>query len=210
MRRYHNFVMRNRPGERCFLTERQFLRYAADFEDDTMTNRRSMIYAKFEVFEEQFAHCYFMLHERFIANPPLAKFWAETAMDELQHYSILRFCRERGMMAEADVDFRTIERVEELLETVKGIVSHPEVSIDEAFYASLLMESSELDESYEQLIRTLAKDHRLWYDAIRARLRSHHDRVADGAGRYCRDRTFAEAFRMLGKAEREAQRGRRM
>ena len=42
-------------------------------EEDTMTNRRSMIYAKFEVFEEQLAHCYFMLHERFIANPPLAK-----------------------------------------------------------------------------------------------------------------------------------------
>src|SRR2546427_6197231 len=57
-------------------------------EEDTMTNRRSMIYAKFEVFEEQLAHCYFMLHERFIANPPLAKFWAETAMDELQKHRI--------------------------------------------------------------------------------------------------------------------------
>src|SRR3989442_3511372 len=63
-------------------------------EEDTMTNRRSMIYAKFEVFEEQLAHCYFMLHERFIANPPLAKFWAETAMDELQKHRI-HCCRYR-------------------------------------------------------------------------------------------------------------------
>src|SRR5438094_8688015 len=104
-----------------------------------MINRRSMIYAKFEVFEEQLAHCYFMLHERFIANPPLATFWAETAMDELQHYSILRFCRERGVMAEADVDFRTIERVEELLETVKGIVSDPGASITAACSESRLL-----------------------------------------------------------------------
>src|SRR2546427_13090919 len=102
-------------------------------EEDTMTNRRSMIYAKFEVFEEQLAHCYFMLHVRFIANPPLAKFWAETAMDELQHYSILRFCRERRMIAEADVDLRTIERVEDLIVIRMGIVSDHEVSVNEGF-----------------------------------------------------------------------------
>ncbi len=199
MRRYNNFVMRNRPGERCFLTERQFLRYAADFEEDTMTNCRSMIYAKFEVFEEQLAHCYFMLHERFIANPPLGKFWAETALDELQHHSILRFCRERGMMAEADVDFRTIGRVEELLETVKGIVSDPEVSINEAFYASLLMESSELEDIYEKLTAVLARDHRLLYDAILTSFRAHHAALAGAAEEFCSDRGIAEAFRNLGR-----------
>ena len=57
------------------------------------------IYAKFEGFEEELAHCYFLLQGRFIANPPLARFWIDAAMDELQHCSILRFCRERGLMS---------------------------------------------------------------------------------------------------------------
>ena len=166
------------------------------------------IYARFEAFEEQLAHCYFLLHERFIANPPLAKFWAESAMEELEHFSILRFCREKGLMSEVELDVETADLIEDLLETTKGILSDPEVGIDEAFYASLLMESSELDEIYEKLIRTLAKDHRLLYDAIRASLRSHHDRFADGAELYCGDASFAEAFRMLGMAERRAQAGR--
>src|SRR5256712_14000525 len=102
-------------------------------EEDTMTNRRSMIYAKFEVFEEQLAHCYFMLHERFIGNPPLSKFWAEAAMDELQRFSILRFCREKGLMADVDLG-PTAEHVEDLMERVKGIAADPEITIDEAFY----------------------------------------------------------------------------
>jgi hypothetical protein len=168
------------------------------------------IYERFEAFEEQVAHCYFLLHERFIANPPLAKFWADSAMEELDHFSLLRFCREKNLMSDIDLDGGAVDHIEQLLETVKGIVSHPKVTIDEAFFASLLMESSELDESYEKLIGTLAKDHRLLYDAIRASLRSHHDRFADGAELYCGDRAFADAFRMLGKSEREAQRERSM
>jgi hypothetical protein len=168
------------------------------------------IYARFEGFEEQLAHCYFLLHERFIANPQLARFWAESAMEELEHFSMLRFCREKGLMSEIELDVEVADHVEQLLETTKGIVSDPEVSIDEAFYASLLMESSELDEIYEKLIRTLAKDHHLLYDAIRASLRSHHDRFADGAELYCGDASFAEAFRMLGRSERQAQCGRSM
>ena len=169
------------------------------------------IYERVEGFEEQVAHCYLLLHERFTANPPLAKFWADSAMEELEHFSLLRFCREKNLMSDIDLDGEVgeaVDHVEQLLETVKGIVSHPKVSVDEAFYASLLVESSELDEIYEKLIRTLAKDHRLLYDAIRASVRAHHDRFADGAELYCGDRTYAEAFRMLGKSEREAQRER--
>src|SRR5688572_8402284 len=98
MRRHNDLGIRSGFQERTFMTERQFLRFAQCLEEDNMT-KRQMIYAKFEGFEEQLAHCYFVLHERFIANPPLAKFWANTAMEELQHSSILRFCRERGLMA---------------------------------------------------------------------------------------------------------------
>jgi hypothetical protein len=178
------------------LTERQFFRMATGFQEDTMTKQETL-YAKFEGFEEQIAHCYFMLHERFIANPPLARFWAEAAMDELQHCSILRFCRERKLMPDVNLDPKVAEHVEQLLATVKGLAADPEVSIEEAFYASLLMESSELDETYEKLTAGLAKDHPLLYEAIHSSLRSHHGAFADAAEQFSLDRGFAEAFKNL-------------
>ena len=51
--------------------------------------KRGVIYAKFEAFGEQLAHCYFLLQERFIAEPVLSRFWAEAALEELQHHSML-------------------------------------------------------------------------------------------------------------------------
>ena len=165
-------------------------------------SRTQTLYARFEVFEEQLAHCYFLLHERFIANPPVAKFWADSAMEELEHLSMLRFCREKGLMEEVEVDVDTVCHIEQLLDMTKSIVKEPDVTIDDAFYASLLMESSEIDEIYEKLIRKLVKDHRLLYDAVVSSLRTHHDRFADGAEAYCGNKTFADAFRMLGRTER--------
>lgn len=161
-----------------------------------MTKRES-IYAKFESFEEQLAHCYFLLHERFITNPPLARFWMDTALDELQHASILRFCRDRGLMGEVSLDVKTAEQVEHLLETVKGLAMDPEVSIEEAFYASLLMEASELEEVYEKLTAALADDHPFLFEAIHAGLRSHHGAFEDAIEKFSGDRGFLEAFRNL-------------
>jgi hypothetical protein len=161
--------------------------------------KRQMTYSKFEAFEEQLAHCYFMLHERFIANPPLAKFWGDTAMEELEHHSILRYCREHDLMTDTDIEPHTTEHIQQLLETTAGIAGDPDVSVPEAFYAALLMESSELEEVYEKLIAVLSKDHRMLYDAIHASLRSHHASFADAAKRFCSDRGFSEAFHNLGR-----------
>jgi hypothetical protein len=191
--------MRHQPREQHSLTERQFLTLADSIEEDTMTKRETL-YAKFEGFEEEIAHCYFLLHERFIANPPLAKFWAEAAMDELQHCSILRFCRERGLMADVNIEPKVAEHVGDLLATVKGLATDPEVSIEEAFYASLLMESSELEETYEKLTSGLAKAHPLLYEAVHASLRSHHGAFADAAEQFSGDTGFAEAFRHLRRS----------
>jgi len=203
MRLDNNLAMRHGDRKHGFLTERQFLRFAGQSREDTMA-KRDATYARFEALEERLAHCYFLLHERFITNPPLAKFWAEAAMEELQHFSILRFCRERGVMAEVDVDLEAANNVEELLDTVKSIVAEPEVSVDEAFYASLLMESSELDEVYEKLSHALAKEHPLLYETIHASLRSHLDSFADGAAEFCSDRGFVEGFRNLARVGRSS------
>jgi len=159
--------------------------------------KRQMIYAKFEAFEEEVAHCYFQMHERFIAHPELSKFWAETAIEELQHHSILRFCREHGLMADVEVDSVRIEHIREIIEIVAGLASDPDVSVDEAFYAALLIESSELEDIYDKLISGLAKDRRMLFDAIQASLRAHHASIAEAAARFCSDRGFAEAFRNL-------------
>ena len=158
------------------------------------------IYAKFEGFEEELAHCYFLLQGRFIANPPLARFWIDAAMDELQHCSILRFCRERGLMSDANIDTKMANHVEELLGVLKGIAADSEVSIDEAFYASLLMESSEMEEAYEKLTAGLAKDHRLLFEAIHASLRAHHNSFAAAVERFSGDRGFIDAFKNLRRS----------
>lgn len=169
---------------------------------------KDAVYARFEGFEEELAHCYFLFHERFIANPPLAKFWAEAAMEEMQHFSILRFCRERKLMADVEIDVMAADHIDELLNLVKDIVNDPNGSPDEAFYAALLVESSEMDDLYEKLTRRLAKDHRILYDAIRANLRLHQDRFADAAELFCKDSGLTTAFRELGKSERRSLEGR--
>ena len=92
------------------------------------------------------------------------------------------------------------QRTVESVETVKGVATDPEVSVDEAFYASLLMESSEIDEVYEKLTGALAKDHPLLFQAIHASLRSHHGAFADAAKKFSSDRGFVGAFTDLGRS----------
>ena len=200
MRRHNNLGNRVRSTEQYSLPERQFRTLTEPLKKDKMATSDA-IYARFEALEERVAHCYFLLHERFIADPPLAKFWADAAVDELQHSSMLRFCREHGVRATIDVAGDAADHAAMLLNTVEGIVSNPTITIDEAFYASLLVESSELDEAYEKLTRPLAADHGLLYEAVRASLRTHHDRFADAAEQFSTDQAYAEAFRAFGKAE---------
>lgn len=157
------------------------------------------VYFKYEGMEEQLAHCYFLLHERFNRDPELARFWADVAMDEAQHYSMLQWCRERGVMSDTLPPATTTTKIEELLETVKAIATDPEVSIEEAFYAALLMESSELDEVYESLMKRLQVEHPYMYQAIQASFRAHHLTFSEGAEKFCKDPGFAEAFRNLGR-----------
>jgi hypothetical protein len=160
------------------------------------------IYTRFEALEEQLAHCYFALQERFIANPPLSKFWAEAAMDELQHASILRYCREHGLMVDdCKMDPDTIEHLNDVFEIVKDILTDPGITVDGAFFASLLMESSELDDIYAKLTRALAKDHWLLYQAIQADLRGHYESFAAGTKEFAEDKSLAEAFRACGNIE---------
>jgi len=162
--------------------------------------QREALYTRYEKFEEELAHCYFLLHERFIADPPLARFWAEAAMDELQHFSVLRFCRERGVMVESEPAAATTRNIEDLLETVKGILSDPAITVEEAFFASLLIESSELEEIYEGLTKGLERDHPLLYQAIHAKLGSHYGGFREGAERFCKDRGFIQAFQNMERA----------
>jgi hypothetical protein len=168
MRGLNNLNGRFRSREQRSLTERQFQALTKDLSEDTMTNPNA-IYAKFEDLEEQLAHCYFTLHERFAADPELAAFWADAAWEQLQHSSILRCCREQCLRADDTVNMNTANHIADLLTAVKRIVLNPRVTADEAFYVSLLMESSELEDAYEKLTRPLARHHRALFEAIHAR-----------------------------------------
>jgi hypothetical protein len=187
-----------------FLTERHFQNVAKDIKEDRMTKVES-VYSTFEAIEEEVAHCYFILQERFITQPRLARFWAEAALDELQHASILRYCREHRLFEAGAADGEMAEGIDDLLDTVKGIVGDPHVTADDAFFAALLIESSELDDVYEKLTRPLAKDHPLLHQAVSANLRSHLDTFADGAAEFTNNRAYVDSFRGLGRGEKRAQ-----
>ena len=160
------------------------------------------LYAKFEALEEEVAHCYFVFHERFLFNSPLAKFWIDAALDEMQHASILRFCREHELFGRVDNASEVAGRVDELLDSIRVTANKAKITIEEAFAAALIVESSELDEAYEKLTRPLVQAHLMLYEAIQSNLRLHHYNFAEAAEQFCRDKSYAEAFTSLARTDR--------
>jgi hypothetical protein len=166
----------------------------------TMTSQD--LYAEFEALEEEVAHCYFVFHERFLSNPPLAKFWVDAALDEMQHASILRFCREHKLFGNVDDAGVVAGKIDELLDALREVVRKPRITVDDAFAAALIVESSEMDEAYEKLTRPLVQAHLILYEAIQSNLRLHHYNFAEAAEQFCRDKTYADAFISLAKTDR--------
>jgi hypothetical protein len=160
------------------------------------------LYAKFEALEEEVAHCYFIFHEQFLFNSPLAKFWLDAALDEMQHASILRFCREHNLFGQIDDVEAVARKIDELLDVLRSTASKSKVSIDEAFAAALIVESSELDEAYSKLTSPLVQAHLMLYEAIQSNLRLHHYNFAEAAEQFCRDKAYANAFTSLASTDR--------
>ena len=160
------------------------------------------LYAKFEALEEEVAHCYFVFHERFLSNPPLAKFWVDAALDEMQHASILRFCREHKLFGNIDDAPAVAGKIDELLDTLRVAVNKRKLTADDAFAAALIVESSELDEAYEKLTRPIVQAHFMLYEAIQSNLRLHHYNFAEAAEQFCEDKTYADAFASLARTDR--------
>jgi hypothetical protein len=158
-------------------------------------------YAQFEALEERVAHCYFLLHERFINNPQLATFFAEAAMDELQHSSLLKFCRERGIMSSLQIDPAAAEKVRKLVDSVSAIAADPRVTVNEAFNVSLMIESSEMDDVFDKLTQPLNRDHPFLYEAIQSSLRLHHLKFDEAAKRFLGDHARIEDLQQLGTAK---------
>jgi hypothetical protein len=161
--------------------------------------REVELYNKIEGYENQLGHVYIRFHERFKNYPAVAKFWSEAALEEMQHGGILRFCREHGSFTAEEIENLTCEHIAELLETVSSVADKSDLTVNEAFYASLLMEASELDEVYSKLTRGLLPNHPLLYESIKANMLSHHARFADAADRFLADPAFVTAFRNLAQ-----------
>jgi hypothetical protein len=161
------------------------------------------LYTQYETFERNLARVYMDLHERFLRNEELAHFWQEMAQEELRHASVLRLCREQGCFTPDRIDPSAAERIESLVRTVRSVANSPDLTISEAFYASLLVEASELDDVYSHLIRGLLPESRDAYDAISEHLEMHHEKFAAAAEKFVRDPAFVAAFRNLAKRHAE-------
>jgi hypothetical protein len=157
-------------------------------------------YIRFEDIEAQVAHCYFLFHERFLRNPRLSQFWLEMALQELQHSAMLHFCREHGCMAEAEINVNASRKAEQLLDVIKGVATDPDVSMDEALYASLLVESSELEDVYEKLTTALKDHNEPLYKAIHKNLQAHQDTFAEAAAKFASRPALVRAFKLLRSA----------
>src|SRR5438034_5461135 len=101
-----------------------------------MSNKLEL-YTRIEGYEHQLAHVYIGFSGRFKDRPAIAKFWSEVALEEMQHGSILRFCREHGHLSGNFIEELTCEHIENLLETVASVARKPDLTVAEAFYASL-------------------------------------------------------------------------
>ena len=154
-------------------------------------------YSRFEAIEAQIAHCYFLFHERFIHNPRFSQFWLEMALQELRHSAMLHFCREHAYLAETDINVNAARKAEQLLDVIKGVATDPDVSIDEALYASLLVESSELEDVYEKLTAALKDHNELLYSAIHKGLQAHQDTFAEAAAEFASRPALVRAFKLL-------------
>jgi hypothetical protein len=159
-------------------------------------------YSRFEAIEAQIAHCYFLFHERFIRDPRFSQFWLEMALQELQHSAMLHFCREHACMAEADINVNASRNVEELLDVIKGVAIDPDVSMDEALYASLLIESSELEDVYEKLTTALKDHNELLYEAMHKDLQVHQNTFAEAAAEFASRPALARALKLLRSDQR--------
>jgi hypothetical protein len=164
--------------------------------------QRETTYSRFEAIEAQIAHCYFLFHERFIRNPRFSQFWLEMALQELQHSAMLHFCREHACMAAADISVNASENVEQLLDVIKGVATDPDVSMDEALYASLLIESSELEDVYEKLTTELKDHNEMLYKAMHKDLQAHQDTFAAAAAEFASRPALVRAFKLLRSDQR--------
>src|SRR5215510_15595247 len=113
---------------------------------------KTQLYSRIEGYENRLGHAYIGFHERFKDRPELARFWSDAALEELQHGAILRFCRDRGNFTNDAIDEGVCDHLETLIATVASVAKKPDLSVDEAFYASLLVEASELDDAYARLV----------------------------------------------------------
>jgi hypothetical protein len=171
-----------------------------------MANRTAInaeIYLRFEHFERRLALTYLRLHKRFVESPPVANFWMHAALDEVQHASILRFCRDQQVFSVAGVTMESADQIDDLLASTSAVISKDDLTLREAFYAALLVEASELDDIYGQLTIALAERHPEVYATVQLQIQRHHEQFAAAADRFVGDPAYGAAFRNLSKTHQK-------
>lgn len=157
------------------------------------------IYETFEGFEMQAADLYVVISRRFAEHARLSWFWAEMALEELEHSSMLRLCREYGLVDDDGVNDALLGSIRDVLKRAAAAGARPGLTVTEAFRLALEIESCELERAYEKLTRPLYRPYPFLQEALHQGMRDHQRRFAKAIIEFSDDPTLAEHFETLAR-----------
>jgi len=142
------------------------------------------LYDIFIGFEERSAELYLNMSVKFADSPEMSWFWVEMAMEEKQHAGMLQYCKETGMFASNLPTTEQIQRLAAMFKTLHGLVVSPGFDLDQAFDVAITIESSEINEIYDNLTSNLSGP---WY-VIRKKIElsicNHFEKLWHAAERF--------------------------
>jgi len=113
------------------------------------------LFEVFIQFEEHASSLYLDLSARFGENLALSWFWIEMAMDEKQHAGLLQFCKEAGTVISVVPTDEQIQHLGGLFKELSAKATKPDLALDEAFDIAIAVESSEINEIFDNLIKNI-------------------------------------------------------
>ena len=144
----------------------------------------SRLYGQFIRCEDRSAQLYLDVSVHFYDQVEISWFWIELAMEEKQHAGMLQYCKETGMFASNLPTTEQIQRLAAMFKTLHGLVVSPGFDLDQAFDVAITIESSEINEIYDNLTSNLSGP---WY-VIRKKIElsicNHFEKLRHAAERF--------------------------
>jgi hypothetical protein len=163
---------------------------------------QQQVYEIFIKFEEHSASLYLDLSTRFHENPALSWFWVEMAMEEKRHAGLLQFCRETGTRCAVIPTDEQIQHLAGLFKDLGARTSMANLTVDEAFDIAIALESSEINEIYDNLVANVSGPFYVIRRKIELSIRNHFAKLRAAAVQFGASRSTLE--RLANLEQREA------